>query len=673
MDGYVSYTQDGHDEPGVGSDQSEIAVEPGGTPAPFVSNYPVQSWAPDALTSDLTPQYGSPQTLSGPAAADGCRIYLATGFEWGWTQQDAGCQPWTVILAAPDVVPATYLPTSDGRVIAWAGVSSWPLETDPERLYLGSRSGETYRPGLPVMTGSGGSFSSNLPAVFAPGERFAEYYVDDPAPTSWSPIVVGGAAGACRDEVSGVELPVTGGACGPFAIEPWPFQTGGTDQHRLLLLDAGGGPVAQTTHHQGFLAHMAQLAIHADAISQLGTDLEIDAATGSGTAAEWTIDVSSSAAAGSAGLHAAAGVPVASFHGSLDVTHGGSGAAVNAAVPGLPEGSYEVAASMTDVKGEVVTATKVVQVTDTQGPAGTVLINGGAPFVKGTAVSVGVPASDVSGVATVALSNDGTHWVSFAYKPAIAWTLPATDGVRTVWAKWRDGKGFWSAPKKDTIVLDRLNPSIGSTSRTMRVDASLVGGTLVRVSWSGSDAGSGIHHYELQRSINGGAWKLVSSTVTTPYADVRLATGRTYRFRILPVDRVGRRGAWVSTPSFAVTRKEDASTSVVFSGTWRRVTNGTYSGGTAKIAAGTTARATLTATGRAIGFMSRKGPTFGVAAVYVDGAKVATIDLHADAATSQLVVWSKTWPVAGKHTVSIRVSGTAGHPDVLVDAFLVLS
>ncbi len=80
---------------------------------------------------------------------------------------------------------------------------------------------------------------------------------------------------------------------------------------------------------------------------------------------------------------------------------------------------------------------------------------------------------DISGVTAVRLSNDGTHWSTpqpytgqESTAQSIAWNLsdaayggsPA-DGVKTVFAEFRDAAGKWSSAETDTIVLDRSGNS----------------------------------------------------------------------------------------------------------------------------------------------------------------------------------------------------------------------
>ena len=78
----------------------------------------------------------------------------------------------------------------------------------------------------------------------------------------------------------------------------------------------------------------------------------------------------------------------------------------------------------------------------------------------------------------------------------------------------------------------------------------------------------------------------------------------------------------------------------------------------------------MTFTGRSIAWVARKGPTYGKATVYVNGVKVATIDLYASSYQNQRVVWAANWSTTASRTITILVSGTTGRPRVDLDALV---
>ena len=78
-------------------------------------------------------------------------------------------------------------------------------------------------------------------------------------------------------------------------------------------------------------------------------------------------------------------------------------------------------------------------------------------------IRLSVPATDdLSGVSTVEVSGNGTTWASFAYAPAVDWSVfdPASGGDpdlgdRTVRVRWTDGVGNTSPPATTTLYISR--------------------------------------------------------------------------------------------------------------------------------------------------------------------------------------------------------------------------
>jgi TRAP-type uncharacterized transport system substrate-binding protein len=88
-------------------------------------------------------------------------------------------------------------------------------------------------------------------------------------------------------------------------------------------------------------------------------------------------------------------------------------------------------------------------------------------------------------------------------------------------------------------------------------------------------------------------------------------------------------------------------------------------------AAGSTA--SLSFTGTNVAWVAPKGPAMGRAEAYLDGRKVATVDLYSSTALPRRVIYSATGlNPSVTHTLQIRVLGTSGRPRVDVDAFVVL-
>lgn len=103
---------------------------------------------------------------------------------------------------------------------------------------------------------------------------------------------------------------------------------------------------------------------------------------------------------------------------------------------------------------------------DTTLPTGSISINAGAAATKTVNVTLTLSATDNAGSVTqMQFSNDGaTYSTAEAYAATKAWALALGDGTKTIYAKFKDAAGNWSAPVTDTITLDMTAPSLTITS-----------------------------------------------------------------------------------------------------------------------------------------------------------------------------------------------------------------
>ena len=225
------------------------------------------------------------------------------------------------------------------------------------------------------------------------------------------------------------------------------------------------------------------------------------------------------------------------------------------------------------------------------------------------------------------------------------------------------------------LILDRVAPTVSGLS--VGVATGVAAGCdpiPLRLTWSGSDAGgSGIARYELARSTDGGAsWGVVSTTITTPTADYASNPKGNRRFRVRAVDAVGNVGAWVTGAVVKPRLTQQTASAIAYSGGWSSVSDPNFCYGTVRKADVAGNDATYTFIGRAIGFMTTLGPTRGAVKIKVDGALVATIDTYSPSIHKRRLVWQRTWPSAGSHTVKLIVVGTSGRRRVDLDAFVLV-
>ena len=217
---------------------------------------------------------------------------------------------------------------------------------------------------------------------------------------------------------------------------------------------------------------------------------------------------------------------------------------------------------------------------------------------------------------------------------------------------------------------DRSRPN--TSAPVARINSGAVGATVpARVTWNGSDVGWGIRTYQLDRSLDGGPWKRVLSGRVKAYAPA-LTPGHSYRYRVRAIDKAGNVGAWDYGPTLRPAVASDSSASLTYRGTWLLVADPTARGGSLHESMTAASTARLTFKGRDVAWLAERGPGHGRARVYVDGTLVTTVDLNATVDAPARIVFRKHWSTRASHTVRVVVEGTAGHPTVDVDGFVIL-
>jgi hypothetical protein len=222
-----------------------------------------------------------------------------------------------------------------------------------------------------------------------------------------------------------------------------------------------------------------------------------------------------------------------------------------------------------------------------------------------------------------------------------------------------------------TVVVQKDTPTAFAPMAAPRTNATLGTTTLpALVSWAAaSDPSSGIAGYELEQSVDGGAWTATSSTTASvrTWASTQ-DIGHFYQYRVRAQDSVGNWSNWAAGPSLTSSLIQDRATAVAYTGTWTKAVYSLASGGTTTYATAAGARARTTFSGRAVAIVAPLGPTRGSAAVYVDGAYRKTISFRATAGKSRVVMDSMTFSTLGTHTIELRL---AGNGRVDLDAFVI--
>jgi len=170
----------------------------------------------------------------------------------------------------------------------------------------------------------------------------------------------------------------------------------------------------------------------------------------------------------------------------------------------------------------------------------------------------------------------------------------------------------------------------------------------------------------VQASADGGPYRALG-TVTGAVRRLRagLAAGHAYDVRVRSRDCRGASGAWAA--GHVVVRARSGAPSATYSGAWAAASEG----GRVTTAAG--ARASFSFSGRRVGIVALRGRSYGTVAVYLDGERVGTVDLHASHSDRPALVYRLAVATAGRHTLSLRVLRDGGHTGALIRAFAVLA
>jgi hypothetical protein len=208
-------------------------------------------------------------------------------------------------------------------------------------------------------------------------------------------------------------------------------------------------------------------------------------------------------------------------------------------------------------------------------------------------------------------------------------------------------------------TLPRTKTTIGTTTLP------------ARISWAeATDASSSIAGYELQASVDGGAWSPSSATVATVRTQYDTQTlGHRYQYRVRAKDSAGNWSAWASGPTVTSSLIQDRSSAITYYGTWRKSVYSLASGGSTTYAKTIGARARTTFSGRAVAIIAPVGPTRGTARVYVDGVYKTTLSFRASSGKSRMVMYSTSFATLGTHSIELRLTSTKR---VDLDAFAVL-
>jgi subtilisin family serine protease len=239
-------------------------------------------------------------------------------------------------------------------------------------------------------------------------------------------------------------------------------------------------------------------------------------------------------------------------------------------------------------------------------------------------------------------------------------TLTATDGERERTSRF-------------PVTVDGNRPTAAAPSLTLRGGGGLADGVSTVGVWpAASDPGGTITRYEIRWRVDGELGATTVLAASDRDATRRMHPRHAYALRVRARDAAGNWSAWVESPETTPFLSQDRSPSLVRHGRWRRATGSAFSGGSSLFAKAEGAVVRRSFTGRGVAWIGSVGRDRGRAAVYIDGVRVATVDLKRSATRHRRILFTRSWVTARSHSITIRVLGTNRRPRVDVDAFVIV-
>jgi pro-kumamolisin-like protein len=250
-------------------------------------------------------------------------------------------------------------------------------------------------------------------------------------------------------------------------------------------------------------------------------------------------------------------------------------------------------------------------------------------------------------------------------------------GCHTVNVEAWDNMGLQSGDQTDgPLCYDSVPPAITSKPIVrIKNHVRLVGSTKipVTVTWHGTDATSGVNHYTLYQSTDGGAFADIATT-TKASKVLFLAPGHRYRYEVSGTDNAGNTSAKAAGSTYTLTAYQENSSAITYSAGWTRQQLSGADGGQVDYTAQAGKTATLTFTGVQVAWVSTLSSSRGSATVSLNGGTPVTISTNGSPQKTAFIVDTVLGSTGtAKKKLVVKVLGTANHPRIDVDAFIVLA
>jgi hypothetical protein len=224
-----------------------------------------------------------------------------------------------------------------------------------------------------------------------------------------------------------------------------------------------------------------------------------------------------------------------------------------------------------------------------------------------------------------------------------------------------------------SVPIDSTAPVVSPLPNAVLRKATTIasGKVPMLVRWGATDP-SGVCSYALQTSVNGGSFSGVplANPMATSRAVSLAPSADTRVYQVRATDCVDNASAFKLGASMRLTAFQDGNAAIHYAGGWTRSNAPLAYGNTIHTTTHKGASATLKFTGRQVAYVATRRANRGTAHVYIDGKLAANVNLHNGTQMHRRIVFTRSWPTDGAHTIKVVCAGTAGHAMVDVDAFL---
>jgi hypothetical protein len=241
------------------------------------------------------------------------------------------------------------------------------------------------------------------------------------------------------------------------------------------------------------------------------------------------------------------------------------------------------------------------------------------------------------------------------------YALSVESCARQGWSRQRIQRTYLG-PKLSFVWSPRVGPILHEPVIYLRAGNSMPDDA-VSVSWKPDVVAGGISRYTLQRKVGRGAWQSV--WLARPHArkvHVWLKTGVESRFRIRATDHQGRTGPWAYSADRTAALRGPIGIRLSTTGFVAASKHpGKHDGKRAGKHAGRHSsdhgsRARIRFTGRSVALVARTGPGAGRARVFLDGKRVAIVDLERPTATGRELVWARNLGRVKPRTIAVTAA-----------------